>query len=57
MIHYVIEAVDMGKEIVVREVDLRKGETKEELQERFHAVEHEAIVEGTKIALERLPDR
>lgn len=54
MIHYVIEAVDMGKEIVVREVNSSGVKSEEELEGRFHAVEHEAIVEGTRIALENL---
>ena len=54
MIHYVIEQVDMGQHIVVRDVELRKNETLKQLEERFHSIEHEAIVEGTKIALERL---
>ena len=54
MIHYVIEQVDMGQHIVVRDVELRKNETLQQLEERFHSIEHDAIVEGTKIALERL---
>lgn len=54
MIHYVIEQVDMGQHIVVRDVELKKDETLEQLEKRFHSIEHGAIVEGTKIALGRL---
>lgn len=56
MIHYVIAEVDMGQAIVTRDVDLKQGETLEQLEERFHSIEHGAIVQGTKLALERLPD-
>lgn len=51
MIHYVIAAVDEGKPIIVREIELKKEETLEQYEERVHMVEHEAIVEGTKKAL------
>lgn len=51
MIHYVIAAVDEGEPLVVKEIDLKKDETVEEYEERVHKCEHEAIVEGTKIAL------
>ena len=48
-----IQEVDMGEPIVVKEVEMVKGESLEELEERIHRVEHGAIVEGTKIALEK----
>lgn len=51
MIHYVIAAVDEGKPILVKEIELKKDETLEQYEERVHSVEHEAIVEGTKKAL------
>jgi len=57
MIHHVIHAVDRGKPIVVRRVGLREGESLEELEARIHKVEHEAIVEGTRIALEQRAER
>lgn len=57
MIHYVIAEVDMGKAIVTRDVELREGESLEQLEERFHGIEHEAIVEGTRIALANLEKR
>jgi len=54
MIHYVIEEVDEGQPIVVREVEIHDGESLEDLEERIHTVEHVAIVDGTKIALQKL---
>ena len=54
MIHYVVRDVDRGQPIVVREVEMREGETLEGLEERIHVVEHELIVKGAGIALARL---
>lgn len=54
MIHYVIEEVDMGKTILVSEIDVIKGETVEKWEERIHAAEHKAIVKGTQIVLEEI---
>ena len=54
MIHYVISEVDMGEPIVTKEVQMRPEESVEELEERMHAMEHGLIVEGTRIALERI---
>lgn len=51
MIHEVIAEVDAGKAIVTKEVEIRQGESKDELEERMHQVEHGLIVEGTRIAL------
>ena len=56
MIHYVIEEVDEGEPILVREVEINKGESLEELEERIHKVEHVAIVDGTRIALQKLKE-
>jgi phosphoribosylglycinamide formyltransferase len=52
MIHEVIAEVDAGDAIVTREVELKQGETLEELEGRMHDVEHGLIVEGTRVALE-----
>jgi len=57
MIHYVIEAVDEGEPIVVKEIELKEGESLDALEERIHKVEHQAIVEGTNIALKSLKER
>ena len=54
MIHYVIEEVDEGEPILVREITMEHGESLEDLETRIHKIEHEAIVEGTIIALETL---
>ena len=54
MIHYVISEVDMGQPIVVKEVEIKEGETLHELEQRMHHVEWGAIVEGTKTVLEGL---
>ena len=54
MIHYVIEEVDQGQPIVVKEIDMHPSESLESLASRIHKIEHEAIVEGTNIALEAL---
>lgn len=54
MIHRVIAEVDRGEPVLVKEIDLKKEETLEEYEARVHAVEHKAIVEGTKIVLEEL---
>ncbi|KAF1925643.1 phosphoribosylglycinamide formyltransferase [Didymella exigua CBS 183.55] len=54
MIHEVIAEVDAGDAIVTREVEIRVGETEEQLAERMHTVEHKLIVEGTRKTLEAL---
>ena len=54
MIHYVISEVDRGEPIVVEYVDLKPGESLDDLTERIHQVEHEAIVKGTGLATVRL---
>ena len=47
MIHYVIEAVDRGEPILVQELECKKDEDLHQLEERFHAQEHELIVNAT----------
>jgi phosphoribosylglycinamide formyltransferase len=54
MIHYVIEEVDEGEPIVVEEIEMYEGESLNSLEERIHKAEHQAIVEGTNIALATL---
>lgn len=54
MIHYVIEEVDEGEPVVVKEIDIQPNESLESLESRIHKIEHEAIVEGTNIVLEAL---
>jgi phosphoribosylglycinamide formyltransferase len=54
MIHEVIAEVDAGDAIVTKEVEIRQGETEDQLEKRMHAVEHKLIVEGTHQTLEGL---
>lgn len=48
------EEVDCGEPIITEEVELRKDECLEDLESRMHMVEHRLIVEGTRLAIERL---
>ena len=54
MIHEVIAEVDAGEPVVTAEVELKEGESLEELEDRIHKVEHELIVEGTRRVLDGL---
>lgn len=46
MAHYVIDEVDRGAPILVKEVEW-KGEELDEFKERMHGHEHELIVQAT----------
>ncbi|KAI0180397.1 phosphoribosylglycinamide formyltransferase [Hypoxylon sp. FL1284] len=46
MAHYVIDEVDRGTPIVIKEIEW-KGEELDEFKERVHSHEHELIVEAT----------
>ncbi|KAF2026926.1 phosphoribosylglycinamide formyltransferase [Setomelanomma holmii] len=52
MIHEVIAEVDAGEAISTQEVELKEGESLDDLEERIHKVEHGLIVEGTRLTLE-----
>lgn len=52
MVHEVIAEVDAGEAIVTQEVELREGESLDDLETRIHEVEHGLIVEGTRRTLE-----
>ncbi|KAH3672389.1 hypothetical protein WICMUC_004225 [Wickerhamomyces mucosus] len=54
MVHKVIQQVDAGEPLLVKEIDLIKEESLEDFEERVHKLEHEAIVEGTVIALKEI---
>ncbi|KAF4553917.1 Phosphoribosylglycinamide formyltransferase-like protein [Elsinoe fawcettii] len=54
MVHHVIPAVDMGPPILVREVEIRREDTIETLEERIHSTEWKVIVEATKLAIEEI---
>lgn len=52
MAHYVIDEVDRGAPILVKEIEW-EGEGLEDLKERIHVHEHELIVKATaKVAQE-----
>jgi len=54
MVHYVISEVDMGQPITTREIQMRQGESLEDLEQRIHENEWELIVQGTRMAIEEL---
>lgn len=55
MVHRVIAEVDRGAPVIVREVEVSKGEDLEAGYEpRMHRVEWEIIVEGTKMVLDEV---
>jgi len=59
MIHYVIHEVDMGEPIVVKKIPLNHpaDDDIDALEERIHGIEHEAIVEGTVLAIRNFWDK
>ncbi|KAI0318918.1 phosphoribosylglycinamide formyltransferase [Amylostereum chailletii] len=54
MVHRVVKEVDRGEPVVVREVEIIKGEPLEAFEERLHKAEWEIIVEGTRKVLEEV---
>ncbi|RVX73861.1 hypothetical protein B0A52_02751 [Exophiala mesophila] len=54
MIHEVITQVDAGRPILVRDVEIRKEDTLEDLEERIHQTEWGLIVEATEKVLQLL---
>jgi len=55
MVHRVIAEVDRGAPIIVREVEVHKGEDlKNDYEPRLHRTEWEIIVEGTKLVLDEV---
>ncbi len=53
MAHYVIDEVDKGAPILVKEIEW-KGEGLEELKERMHIHEHELIVKATGMVTQEI---
>jgi len=51
MVHRVVKEVDRGEPVVVREVEIKKGEPLEVYEERLHRTEWEIIVEATRKVL------
>ncbi len=48
MIHRVIPELDAGEPVIVRTVPIREGDSLEQLEQRIHEVEHEAIVQAVR---------
>ena len=48
MIHRVIPELDAGEPVIVREVPIQEGDSLEQLEQRIHTVEHEAIVQAVR---------
>jgi phosphoribosylglycinamide formyltransferase len=57
MVHEVIAEVDQGKPILVREVEMKKGESQDDLEERIHKTEWKLIVDATSKVLEDLEEK
>ena len=51
MVHRVVKEVDRGAPVVVREVEIRKGEPLAAYEERLHRTEWEIIVDATRKVL------
>lgn len=56
MIHEVTSVVDGGRPIVTERIEIETDDL-QDLEGRIHAVEHQLIVEGTKIALNNLHEK
>ena len=51
MVHRVVKEVDRGEPVVVREVEIRKGEPLAAYEERLHRTEWDIIIEATRKVL------
>jgi phosphoribosylglycinamide formyltransferase len=54
MIHRVVKEVDRGEPVVVREVEIKKGEPLAAYEERLHRTEWEIMVEATRKVLREI---
>lgn len=52
MVHWVIEEIDQGEPIVVKEVPMLNDETFDQFKERMHKVEHDVIIDAILIVLQ-----
>lgn len=57
MVHYVVDEVDMGQPIIVREVECKPGESQTDLEERIHQTEWQLLVEATGKVLAELEEK
>ncbi|KAG4306231.1 hypothetical protein PORY_000219 [Pneumocystis oryctolagi] len=53
MVHWVIEKIDKGEPIVVKEVPMLDNETYNQFEERMHKIEHDAVIEAISIILQK----
>ncbi|CUS13818.1 unnamed protein product [Tuber aestivum] len=53
MIYYVIVAMDKGTPIVVREIEMIKRKSLEDLENGMYDVEHVEVVNCTRMVLEK----
>ncbi|KAL8675347.1 MAG: hypothetical protein Q9168_000304 [Polycauliona sp. 1 TL-2023] len=53
-VHYLIAEVDAGEPLIVKELTIQPGETLEQLEQRMHALEWVAIVEGVQLVIKNL---
>ncbi|KZT06830.1 phosphoribosylglycinamide formyltransferase [Laetiporus sulphureus 93-53] len=54
MVHRVVKEVDCGPPVMVREVEIKPGESLEAFEERLHKTEWEVIVQATKQVLDEV---
>lgn len=54
MLHRVVKEVDRGEPVVVREVEIKKGESEEEFERRVHETEWGVVVEGVRRVLDEV---
>jgi phosphoribosylglycinamide formyltransferase len=52
MVHRVIKEVDQGEPVIVKDVEIKKGEDIEAFEERVHKTEWEIIVQAAKKVLD-----
>ncbi|EXJ79123.1 phosphoribosylglycinamide formyltransferase [Capronia epimyces CBS 606.96] len=54
MVHYVVDEVDMGQPVLVKEIDFKSGESQDDLEQRMHQAEWQLLVEATGKVLAEL---
>ncbi|KAF8496914.1 phosphoribosylglycinamide formyltransferase [Gautieria morchelliformis] len=54
MVHRVVQEVDRGEPVVVRQIEYREGEAQESFEKRLHETEWQVIVEATRKVLEEV---
>lgn len=54
MVHWVTLKVDRGDPLITYPITMYKSDSIEDLETRIHAEEHKAIVEGVKLALDKI---